>query len=67
MVSKVDEPEVTVDTMAEVVTAELLPPLTPAPPAAPKIVVDPTVEVMVEPSETMVETMAEVVMATEEP
>lgn len=42
-------------------------PLPPAPPAPPRMVVEPTVDVRVEPSVVMTETIAEVVMALDEP
>jgi len=73
VVEKVDEPEVSTDTRAEVVIAEEDPPLAvdeePDPPAPPmpKIVVEPTVvEPMVEPPEVSTDTRAEVVIAEDE-
>ncbi len=65
VVVKVEEPEVTTETMAEVVMAEeeADPPATPP---IPKIVVEPTVVVKVEEPEVLTETIAEVVMAEED-
>jgi hypothetical protein len=57
VVVKVDEPEVSTETMAEVVTAEEEAPEAPEPTAV-KMVVEPMVEPL--------ETMAEVVMAEDE-
>ena len=77
VVEKVDEPEVSTETMAEVVMADEEPtepvdepedeePDPPAPPM-PKIVVEPTVvEPMVDVPEVSIETMAEVVTAEED-
>jgi hypothetical protein len=61
---KVDEPEVSTETIAEVVTAEDDAP--PATPPTPKIVVEPIVVVKVEEPEVSTETTAEVVMAEED-
>lgn len=74
VVPMVEPPDVSTETMAEVVIAEEDPPAPvedepdpPAPPT-PKIVVEPTVVVpMVEPPEVSTETMAEVVIAEEDP
>lgn len=64
VVSKVELPEVSVETMAEVVIADEDPPV--APPA-PKIVVEPTTVEKVESPEVTVEKTSEVVMAEEDP
>lgn len=64
-----EEPDVSTDTIAEVVIAEeeaFEEPEAPAPPA-PKIVVEPTVVGMVEPPEVISETIAEVVIAEDDP
>ena len=76
VVEKVEEPEVSTETIAEVVMAEEDPPVAedeepdpPAPPTPPipKIVVEPTVvEPIVEVPEVSTETMAEVVIAEED-
>jgi hypothetical protein len=65
VVVKVDEPEVTTETMAEVVIAEEEPEPLPAPPT-PKMVVEPTVVMNVEEPDVTVETIAEVVIAEED-
>jgi hypothetical protein len=66
VVVKVEEPEVSTETMAEVVMALDEAPDPPATPPMPKMVVEPTVVVMVLEPEVSTETMAEVVMAEEE-
>merc|ERR1711929_28075 len=63
VVSKVEDPEVTVETIAEVVMADA----EPAAPPAPKIVVEPTTVEKVESSEVTTEMISDVVMAEEDP
>ncbi|PVH81749.1 hypothetical protein DL98DRAFT_161638 [Cadophora sp. DSE1049] len=61
VVSKVELPEVTVETTAEVVMADADPPVVAAPPAPPaKIVVEPTTVEKVESPEVTTETMSDV-------